>query len=219
MTKTPWTEDVAATLQEYGLALPEVSGCVLCQFESGEIIFQQDTLVNQLYLVVDGKVKVCTMAENGRDIILCYYISSGILGDIELMQTDKTAPATTCVALPSRLVRIPFQHNLPYLFQNTAFMKQLARGLATKLRSSGEAYVASALYSGEARLCSYILMAESKGLFTEMLSDVAPYIGVSYRHLFRVLNQLCQKGVLERRKSGFQILDKAYLLKKCNRHE
>ncbi len=217
MTKHPITADGRSALKKYGLVLRDINDCALCHFKTGEIILNQGIPVDQLFIVIQGKVKVCMLAGNGKDLTLCYYISNGILGDIELMQEDKSASATSIAALPSICIRIPLSRNLTYLLNNTIFMNQVARGLSTKLLNSSNAHIASALYSSEERLCSYILMAEHNGLFTDILSDVSKSIGISYRHLFRVLNDLCQSGILERRESGFKILDKQYLLRKCTR--
>jgi len=46
------------------------------------------------------------------------------------------------------------------------------------------------------------------------MSDISKSIGVSYRHLFRILNNLCQKNILQKNKSGFQIIDMEYIVKK-----
>lgn len=50
-----------------------------------------------------------------------------------------------------------------------------------------------------------------KGLFSELLTETASYVGISYRHTLRVLNQLCVEGMLEKGPSGYRILDSAGL--------
>lgn len=215
MTKQPITEANGTALKEYGLDARALHDCMLCNLETGDIILNQGKPVDNLFIVLQGKIKVCMLAGNGKDLTLCYYLSNGILGDIELMQEDRTASATSAAALPSVCIAIPLSNNSAYLMNNIVFMNQVARGLSAKLLKSSDAHIASALYSSEERLCSYILMAEHNGLFTDILSDVSKSIGISYRHLFRVLNDLCRKGVLERKESGFHILNRQYLLGKC----
>ena len=211
------TAAAGAALKEYGLDPDAVNNCSLCNFEAGDIIFKQGSPVEHLFIVLNGKIKVCLLAGNGKDLTLCFYVSSGILGDVEFMQEDKSASATSIAVLPSACIKIPSSRNFRHLHDNTQFMNQVAKGLSTKLQNSSNAHIASALYSSEERLCSYILMAEHNGLFTDILSDVSKSIGISYRHLFRVLNDLCRIGVLERKGSAFKILDKQYLLRKRTR--
>ncbi len=48
-------------------------------------------------------------------------------------------------------------------------------------------------------------------MFTEVLTDTAKAIGISYRQLFRLLQDIRQKGILEKTPVGFRILNRAYL--------
>jgi CRP-like cAMP-binding protein len=215
MTRHPITKEEEIILKEYGINLKDLQDCALCQFEAGETILKQGSLVEHLFIVVQGKIKVYKLAANGKDLTLCYYISSGILGDVELVQEDKSASATSIVDTPSYCIQIPLALNRAYIIGNIAFMNQVAKGLSAKLLNSNSAHISSALYSGEERLCSYILMAEHNGLFSDVLTDVAQSIGISYRHLFRVLGEMCRNGVLEKKESGYAILNRQYLMENC----
>ncbi|MDD3411644.1 MAG: helix-turn-helix domain-containing protein, partial [Eubacteriales bacterium] len=144
-------------------------------------------------------------------LILCYYVSSGILGDVELMLPDRTATSTVIALSPFRCVCVPFRQNAARLTQNIGFMNHVAAGLSQKLVVSSGSYAASALNTAEERLCAYILAAARDGLFTEVLSEVAQSVGMSYRHLFRVIGRLCGEGVLQRTDGGFRILDPTLL--------
>jgi CRP-like cAMP-binding protein len=217
MIKYPITADSNYDLKEYGLDLSYLKDCAVCRLDSGEVLLNQGDPVEYLFIVLRGKIKVCMLAPNGKDLTLCYYISSGILGDVEFVQENKSASATSIAAFACDCIRIPLNLNQEYLMHNIKFMNQLANGLSTKLLNSSYAHITSALYSGEERLCSYILMAEHNQMFTEILSDVSKSIGISYRHLFRLLNDMCQRGVLERSASGFIVLDRQYLTEKSAR--
>lgn len=66
------------------------------------------------------------------------------------------------------------------------------------------------MYPVEVRLASYLLSVssgESDELLHEQLStaglkDAANLIGVSYRHLNRIVYQFCSEGLVERSKGG-----------------
>ncbi|WP_313524612.1 cyclic nucleotide-binding domain-containing protein [Anaerotignum sp.] len=217
MVKHPISGESNADLKEFGLDCNHLKDCAICSFESGEVILNQGNEVEYLFIVLRGKIKVCMLAPNGKDLTLCYYISSGILGDVEFVQENKFASATSIAAFACDCIRIPVNLNREYLIHNITFLNQLASGLSTKLLNSSFAHITSALYSGEERLCSYILMAEHNQMFTEILSDVSKSIGISYRHLFRLLNDMCERGVLKKSASGFIVLDRQYLTEKCAR--
>lgn len=208
------TNEEQKAMEKHGIDPDIFQNCRICSFKSGEIIFRQGVTVKNLYIILKGKIKVCILAPNGRDLTLSYYLSSGILGDVELLLDEKTASTTAVVELPSECIEIPLDSNASLITGNITFMNEVAKGLSKKLLKSSNALVSSALYSGEERLCSYILMTENNGMFTGVLSDISKSIGISYRHLFRILNNLCQKNILQKNKSGFQIIDREYIIKK-----
>ena len=103
-----------------------------------------------------------------------------------------------CIAIPYHICQRERQTNL-------VFMDKLAALLAQNLADSSADYAAASLNSGEQRLCSYILRASYQDVFRDVLTDVACSIGMSYRHMFRLLGQLCTDGILEKRKEGYYI--------------
>jgi AraC-like DNA-binding protein len=105
------------------------------------------------------------------------------------------------------------------MFKNLTFMTTLAKGLSENLISSSHNYTSNALYSGEQRLCTYILQGAYKNYFFDNLTDVAATIGISYRHLLRLLNKLCDDAILKREKRRFQILDKEQLVQRSSEAE
>ena len=58
----------------------------------------------------------------------------------------------------------------------------------------------------EARLRAYIARSQREGVFTGRLTETAEYLGVSYRHLLRTMNELCARGILEKTRGGYRIL-------------
>lgn len=57
------------------------------------------------------------------------------------------------------------------------------------------------------RIRSYIIGAEERGVFRDIMTDTAASVGTSYRHLYRMMGELCTEGILEKRPSGYRILD------------
>ena len=58
----------------------------------------------------------------------------------------------------------------------------------------------------EARLRAYIAHSQRQGVFAGRLTETAEYLGVSYRHLLRTMNDLCARGILEKTRGGYRIL-------------
>ena len=98
-------------------------------------------------------------------------------------------------------------------------MTTLAKGLSENLINSSHNYTSNALYSGEQRLSTYILQGAYKNYFFDNLTDVAATIGISYRHLLRLLNKLCDDGILQREKRKFKIIDEDQLKERSSEAE
>ncbi|MGM0166540.1 hypothetical protein IGI39_001500 [Enterococcus sp. AZ135] len=197
-------------LDKYGL-LDHQAVCEVRNFNSGETIFSQGVAYKYIMVVVSGKAKVCTSAPSGKDLVLAYYLSSGLIGDVELMSNTIYATASVITLSPFEVIVVPFHNEQDSIFKNLTFMTTLAKGLSENLINSSHNYTSNALYSGEQRLCTYILQGAYKNYFFDNLTDVAATIGISYRHLLRLLNKLCDDGILIREKRKFQIIDKEQL--------
>lgn len=48
-------------------------------------------------------------------------------------------------------------------------------------------------------------------MFEERLTEAAEYLGVSYRHLQRIIARFCDEGILERTRGGYRLLKGDYL--------
>lgn len=192
-------------LNAYGLNPDLLSGCRLHRYFSGETIFRQGCALETILFVIRGTAKVCLNARNGRNLILCYYASEGMLGDVEFA-TGESAATTAVIAVTDFLcAAVPLLENAELLKGNLAFMNRVAEGLSRKLLRSCDAHVASALYTSEQRICSYILMTRQNGWFREYLTDAAQTVGVSYRHVLRIMTALCEAGILSKTDSGYKI--------------
>lgn len=199
------TNEDSALLLQYGLELQKLSGCSRRSYAFGERIVSEGMPIEFLYIVKSGRAKVCVSAPNGKNAILCFYISNGLMGDVEFFSGTACASTTVLVLEPMECIAIPITVNRKYLTRSSAFNHFAARQLAEKLLQRGNSVMESTLYTAENRLCRYILAASNGIYFRDVMTDVAYSIGVSYRHLYRMMGTLCQDGVLEKNSSGYRI--------------
>lgn len=215
MEKKPLEENHFKRLAEFGLGDTPLQGCRCLCWKAGETILREGMAIEELSIVMKGRAKVCAAAQNGKNLVLCYYVFEGIIGDIELMTGAQTAASTIVAITDFECVAIPYRQNAEALKGNVAFMNHLGRALAKKLLLSSGNYVAAALHTCEERLCAYLLETSHDGLFSDVLTDTACSVGMSYRHMFRLLERLCADGLLEKRACGYRILNREGLLQKA----
>lgn len=215
MQRRPLTEKHYEKLKEFALSDLPLEACVCLSYDPGEILIQEDMPIKYLYLVLSGRAKVCSTTPNGKHLVLCYYVSKGILGDVELMADANTATATVIAITEFECIAVPYQRNAAALRNHVEFLNIIGKELAFKLITSSHSLISASLCTGEERLCSYILHASHNGIFRDTLTDTAYSLGMSYRHMLRLLNQLCCEKVLEKSACGYHILNRDVLIRRA----
>lgn len=215
MQKQKLPPSYAARLSEYDLDELDLSGAVLLKFDRGEWLLNEGHPIGYLYFLLSGKASVSSSAENGRRLLLCYYISDGIIGDIELITSRKNAISSMQAITPLICIGLPLERYAPKLLANPKFVLRAAEGIAEKLNDSVRNCTETILKPFEQRLCIYILQSAQDGFFHETLTNVADQLGSSYRHLLRCLQRLCEEGLLDKRKGGYFVLDSEALEKRA----
>jgi len=208
------TYDMQA-LADYGLDGIDPSGAVLLRYERGEWFLLEGQEIEYLYILLSGKAKVFMSDAGGRSLLLCYYISEGILGDVELMMGRHEAISSVQALTPLTCIGFPVATYAQALLNHLPFVLRVGQGLALKLHQSVANTTEIILRPFEARFCGYLLLSAQNGVFTERLTDVSEQLGVSYRHLLRSLKTLCEEKLLEKQADGYHILDEATLRKKA----
>ena len=198
-------------LLQYGLRDIDLTHAVRFSFEAGEYLFREGDRLEHICFVVSGKAKVFLSLSDGKRLLLTYFISKGSMGDIELIDGSLTAFATMQAVTEFICVALPLDIYGEELKRNNAFVSYAAKEFASRLKQRNINGAITTLQPLEARLCGYITQTAKNGLFCETLTEVADVVGASYRHLLRCLNKLCRDGVLQKRASGFQIINQQAL--------
>lgn len=205
MKRYPLSKEHAVVLKTYGLNSKDLEHCTYSIYQTGEYVLTEGVGNEYLFIVISGKAKVRSTASNGKDLILTYYNSYGLLGDMEMMVNAKAAASTVVALSDFECITIPYYKNKEVLQNNITFMNLLAKNLSNKLINSSNDFISAALYTGEQRLCSYILKSASNDFFKENLNEVSSTISMSYRHLLRLLHRLCLEEILQKQNGGYLI--------------
>ncbi|PEM26501.1 hypothetical protein CN598_22965 [Bacillus wiedmannii] len=183
-------------------------------FEKGELICNIDVAMDRLYFVVKGKVKVYTITPEGKKLILRFINPLAVVGDIELIQNSK---AHNVVEACSDVIAISISHAVirNKLLHDPIFMNFLLENIANTLKISTRFTALNLLYPVEVRVASYLLSISTdsngnmykKDLDATSISSIADFIGVSYRHVIRVLQKFYKEKLIEKRNGVIVIKD------------
>lgn len=196
-----------ALLRQYGLDPVQLTCCTVRTYRFGEALISEGVDSAFLFLITDGRAKVCHAVPNGKSLILNFYVSNGLIGEAEFFSGCTLGDSTVTALDRFRYIAIPIAPNRAALEQNLAFTRCAAHALGEKMQKVGRIAAENTLCSADVRLCRYIRDAAIDGRFRDVMQDVASSIGVSYRHLYRMLADLCTDGILQKTSSGYRILN------------
>lgn len=181
---------------------------MLLYFKKGEYICRENEKLDYLFFFVDGKAKVYSTLSNGKSLLLCFYQAFMLIGDLEISNAKpafnnvQVIEDTYCIGISTEKVKT-------YLLHDAKFLRYICNSLGEKLNQCSKNSSINLLYPLENRIASYILATGEN--FDESLTEISELLGTSYRHLLRTLNNMCQKGLIKKKDTGFEIINKKVL--------
>ncbi len=206
-----------ATRKDYEIVkkyeLPNIQDLhpVILEFGAGEFLCHEECNLPYLIFICTGRAKVFCNLENGKRLLMSFYESGGVIGDLEFLMERDTAANSIQAITPLTCFAIPTGKNRTVLNNNNHFLRILSKGLAKKFQRSTTNCAHIILYPLEVRLCSYIDTGCTQDIFNEKLTEVAEVLGTSYRHLIRALNRLIADGIIKKENHKYIILDRKEL--------
>lgn len=176
----------------------------LIKYQKSEPIFLEGDKLEYFYFVVDGNIKIYSLLQNGRKILLRFIKPFGTLGEIELMGDYLSKNNAEVVNDPSLLIGIKISDIEKYALEDTQFLKFINKLLSYKLVTIDNTMALNLAYPLKARLASYLITLVSgkerriKEIQTSDLSDMADLLGSSKRHLTRVIKDLSKSKIIEK---------------------
>ena len=189
----------------------ETNDMKIIRYNRGEYLARSGEPLDHFMFFVRGRAKIYTVMENGKSYLLSFYEPMQVIGDVELMNDPKMGCNCHVEALVEcDCLAIPMELMVDKFFEDTSFLRAVAKSLAIKTFQESMASSVNLLYTLESRLAAYILalaVDKSEVVLDESYSDMADLLGTSYRHLARVMNKFVEDGLIEKNKKAILILD------------
>lgn len=178
-------------------------------FEKGELVLKVESVLEYYYLLVDGKVKISYLFENGKSMFLKFYREFNTLGDLELL---KNIPVKCNVEAISDawLIAIPSEILRKDCLNNVRFLQHLAESLGEKLYATINNSSYNYVYPLTNRLSSYLVEHIAEGSCIALNSsyeELAQFLGTTYRHLNRTIKELETEGIIKCKNKQVSIID------------
>lgn len=186
----------------------------LFSFSKGELVCSKSSEIKYMYFLVSGKLKVYTLYDNGKSVLLRFNKPLNILGDVEFL-TDYKIQCNVESVNESIIIGIKTNDLLKHSYNDSKFLRFVIKNLSQKLYAISNSASINLLYPLESRFASYLLSITFDENNSNNISEIkaskftelATLLGTSYRHLCRVINDFISNGIIEKKGKTIIIKD------------
>lgn len=181
----------------------------LVYFDKNEYLIQAGFPSDHLYFLVSGEVIISSYTATDKSTCVSYCRKPTMIGEAaslwQMIPSRSVRAITSCVC-----IAINLNLHRQKLLHDRLFLQNVCQVLAYKLNDENGlcGNLSEAL---EIRLSRFILSNSPGDTFAFQLTNCADILNTSYRHLLRMMKGFCMMGALEKRKNGYQVLNRNLL--------
>ena len=178
----------------------------LLLFEKDDYLIKEGEIQNYLLFMVQGEVRITMMSTKGSIFSLGATKNFEIFGEASALWNE--IPENSIISTKDTYcLGISLYKYRNLLLTDTSFLIYMAKLLSKRLKKLRKNTITFMESNADSLLASYILQNSVNGLFTKKLTVAAEAIGISYRHLIRTLNSLCEQKMLKKENRRYYITD------------
>lgn len=159
-------------------------------FPAGQQLHAQDAPLENIFLVISGSIFISKSSSNGLSGASCYECTHGCIGAMEIfldtMRFDCSSVASTDVTT----FLLPIDYVQELLQSSFTFVRQIASDLAEQLQHTHVILNDAQTHAAVERLARYLMVVSEQQLYRSGIQQAATAIGVSYRHAWRLFQEL-----------------------------
>lgn len=169
-----------------------------------EKIVSQGARLDYLFILLTGKARIIHQEPNGKNLILQFLKTGDFIGELTLVKAEETPKdviavgSVTCLAIPLNVME-------DLLMNEAKFSNCIAQYIGKKLLQRMEHFSEAQTFELKYRLAALLLEVSLNDRYNENKTQIADYLGVSYRHLTHTFKYLRENGYIEKNKDGYLI--------------
>lgn len=185
------------------MSLDIISISDLLSFERNEYLITAGTPSKYLYFVLKGNIICFSHTSSEKNNCVAFSQNKTLVG--EASSLFGKPPVFNVKALSNGLcIAINLNKHREKLLNDLVFIRNICEILASRINNEGR-YSTTLLDPLEVRLAQFILINSTNQLFTLQLTDCADALNTSYRHLLRIIKQLCSLNILSKQQNCYYI--------------
>lgn len=183
------------------------------RFKRGETIVEQGKKSNALFILLNGRARVITADNRGREVILATLQPGDHIGEMSLIDNEPHSATVRAEVQTDVLMlgRVEFARCLP---ENTSMAYAVMRGLVQRLRHADRKIESLALIDVYGRVARALLEFASEAtpeghrVIRDRISrqDIAKMVGASREMVSRVMKDLEERGFIEPQDNGVLVV-------------
>ena len=184
----------------------------------GEVLFREQQKAEGLYFIISGKVKLMKSNPEGKEILLNVRKTGEMFAEVPLFNKAVGTYPVTATAIESSTIAIiryddlenilmEEPHLSTYIFRVMAERLQVAQNTLRDVALYGKF---GAMASTLVRLCEDYGVEDEEGIVIKLRlthEDLGSFFGATRESVTRMINQLKQQGVLDKKGNYFIIYD------------
>ncbi|MFC6348189.1 cyclic nucleotide-binding domain-containing protein [Vagococcus carniphilus] len=198
LSSTQFTQEIP------GIDADLLAKSLVMTFKNGEFITKELTELRYLYFIMEGRAKVVTTQSNGKKLILQFLSTDDMIGDLTVIKAEEEIKdviamgETTCLAVPIQTIEMQ-------LMTNNEFLRFLSQYIGIKLLLRMDHFKEQQTLEAKMRLAKLLLEITVDGEYHEKHTEIAEYLGVSYRHYMHTFKQLKEEGYIYKKENRYYI--------------
>lgn len=182
-------------------------------YEKDELILESESELQYYYLLVDGKIKITYLFENGKSMLIKFYKDFNTIGDLEFLKNKpircnvEAIEDTYLIAIPANLLREKY-------INNVKFLQHLVDSLSEKLDATINNISYNFVYPLVNRLASFLvehITDKNYIILNPSFKEISQFLGTTYRHLSRTFKELEAESIIKCEDKTIYILDEERL--------
>lgn len=193
-------------------SIPGINSKILNQssifvFNNRDFITKEMNELAFLFIILEGRAKVVTTQENGKRLILQFLNPNDLIGELTIIGVEKTIKdviamgEVICLGIPLTLVK-------DQLLINNEFLLFLSQHVGKKLLVRMAHVKEQQTQELKIRLAKLLLEISVDGIYHEKHTEIAEYLGVSYRHFMHTFKFFKEQRLIEKTALGYAINEK-----------
>lgn len=198
------------------------------KFKKGESLFGEGDAATGFYLLVTGSIKLCRMAQDGREKVL-HFVRPGETFAEAAFFGEGTYPAEARATEPGEVLYLPKEGFQQLMARNPGFSLNLVASLSLMLRRFVRQIEELSFADVTSRLASFLLRrVDEKSTtyggvtYVELgikKGEIASRLGTANETISRTFKKMKEEGIIEVQGNRVVIHQMEKLQKLCERHE